>query len=149
MGPATYTFNFNPEHIAAWLENEARAFETINRMYDEELQSLGADLGTVIQEHASRFNELDEMWKRQFDDLLYDTSVLWGETFKIEYPDEAMGLAAKVEMNHGSTASYLDYLMYAGAAAASLGIFGYTAHKFIEQKKNVDVNTNGSFERLI
>ena len=67
----------------------------------------------------------------------------------MEYDEiSAVGLAARVEQKK-SPVTNLDYLMYAGAAIASIGVAAWTCTTFIEQKKNVAVNSNGAFERLI
>ena len=94
--------------------------------------------------------EIDEMFKMQFDDMIYSASRLIGDNFTMT-PDEisAIGLAARVESKQGATASNLDYLMYAGAAIASLGAFYWTFSNAIENKKNADVSNHGAFERLI
>jgi len=68
----------------------------------------------------------------------------------MEYDEiSAVGLAARVEQKRESPVTNLDYLMYAGAAIASIGVAAWTCTSFIEQKKNVAVNSNGAFERLI
>lgn len=151
MGPVTYSFHFDEEEINSWLENEARMFETINNMYEEQMAMWMSDVEAVNQEHQPKFAEIDERFKSQFDDLIFDASRLFDENFSMDYADEisAIGLAARFESKQESTASNLDYLMYAGAAIASLGVFAWTAHTAIETKKVAAVNNNGAFERLI
>lgn len=151
MGPVTYSFKFDEEKINAWLENEARMFEIIDNMYQEEMQSYMASWDAINAEHMPKFAEIDERFKKQFDDLIFDASVLFHENFSMEYADEisAIGLAARVEQKHENPVTNTDLLMYAGAAIASLGVAAWTAKGFIETKKNVAVNNNGAFERLI
>ena len=81
MGPVTYSFHYDEAEINAWLENEARMFEVIGNMYEEEIQKYMASLDAVTQEHNPALAAIDEMFKMQFDDMIYSASQLIGNNF--------------------------------------------------------------------
>ena len=81
MGPVTYSFHYDEAEINAWLENEARMFEVIGNMYAEEMEKYMASLDAVTQEHNPALAAIDEMFKMQFDDMIYSASQLIGNNF--------------------------------------------------------------------
>ena len=73
-GPVTYSFKYDEQKVNAWLENEMNMFAVIDQMYQEELNAWMQSIEAVNRDHMPRMAEIDERFKRQFDDLIYDAS---------------------------------------------------------------------------
>jgi len=135
--------------INAWIDKEVQMFSTLNRMYTSTMEEYLAALEVVNQEHAPKFAELDELFKNQVDDTLFDVNHYFHDNFSMEYPEEvsALSLAAKVESQHiQSKISNTDILMYAGVAVASLAVAAWQFKQAISKKNIAD---NDYFERLV
>ena len=151
-GPVTYSLYFDEEAVNAWIDKEFQMFGTLNRMYSSAMEDYMGALAAVSEDHAPKFAELDELFKAQVDDTLFDINHFFYDNFSMEYAEEvsALSLAAKIENRHAqSQISNTDILMYAGVAVASFVISAWKFSQIAFKKREMAVNNNDVFERLI
>jgi len=146
-GPVVFSFNFDPNEVNAWLEQQEGLYDAFNTRYTEEWNAYFERVLPIYEQIdgennalAQRLESIDALTEEQLNSTFYDIGSWLEESFSAD--EMYLSLAAKVERN----SSQFSNMMYAGAFIATLAViscFIYANRKKDEKSSKIEQMQEG------